>query len=495
MKGLGAKLAGGAAMLGLTQIARIGLTILSTIIVARILLPSDYGVMAMVGPIVALTTMFQEMGFSSATIQREKLTEEESSAIFWLSQFATLILAIILLVAAPLVGQFYGDPRPGYLTAASAGMLVVSGLSLQHAARLNRDMRYGVMSMADLANGVAAFAVTLACALWLRSYWALFLGSLAGAVIQSVLMWHYSAWRPALRPSIAAASSFLRFGGNLTAYNFLNYLVRNMDNVLIARFEGSSALGLYDRSYRLMAMPIQNLNAPIWRLLLPVLSRLTGEPDRYREVYLLAVRLLVLTTVPAFAVTATMSTEVTVLLLGEKWAAAGPIFFWLSVAGMFQPLSNMMGLLLVSRGRSGVMLGWGIFAAITTLLGFAAGLWSAGAVGVAASVFFVGTLRAPILYHYATKDSPVRQGDLYKACVAPLLGGAAGGALAVSIPMVDTLPRVMIGILLAYGVAILCTSMTVSGRATLAYVLRAIRPMLRRNASAPTTATQGRIRS
>ena len=468
------KLTSGAAILGGGQLARIVLTLLSTIVIARILLPEDYGIMAMVAPIVALTSLFQELGFSTATIQRKELSEEEINALFWFSQLATMALSVALVLLSPLVGLFYGDPRPAYVTAATSLSLIVSGLSLQQTALLNRDMKYGALSIADLANAFAAFAVTLGAALAFRSYWALVAGSFAGAAVQAVLCWNFSSWRPSRKPSIRAASSFLRFGGDMTAYNFLNFLVRNADNVLIARFAGGHALGLYDRSYRLMTMPMQNLNGPLWRLLLPALSRLVDDRERYRSAFLIPLQLLLLAMMPAFALATVLSDRVIVFLLGEAWGEAGGIFFWLALAGMFQPLSNLCGLLMVSHGRSGDMLRWGVFAAITTLGGFLAGLHFAGALGVAASIFFVGTLRAPLLYALAARATPVRQRDLYLACAAPLAGGAVGAALTIPLAHLPTAPLLIVCGTAAYGTALLGCLATAQGRKAILHVVEAI---------------------
>lgn len=468
--GLGQKAVSSAVYLGATQAARMVLTILSTIVIARLLLPADYGLIAMVSPVVNLVLIFQELGLSAATIQKQRISTEQSNALFWINLITSATIALLLVALAPVVAWFYGDVRAGYVTAASALTVLVSGFAMQHSALLNREMRFGAISAIEVVNALVTFLVAAAAAWWLRSYWALFLGTFAGAAVQTLLMWRINPWRPSWRPGLGHAGGFARFGGHVTGFNLLNYLVRNIDAVLIARFAGAGALGLYDRSYKLMMMPIQNLNAPVARLLMPMLSRLQDDPARYRAAYLLAIWAVMLAIVPPIAIGTAHSTALMVMLLGDPWAAAGPIFFWLGLTGLIQPIPNLTGVLFMSRGETALMLRWGVLSAVITLAGFAIGLrW--GAEGLAASLFITMALRIPILFAWCTRGSPVRPFDLYQPQLLPLAGAAL--AVAVSWPLASRLPPFsffVVATALAYVCSIAVALLSPAGRDTLAHL-------------------------
>ncbi len=461
----------GALYLGASQAVRLLVTILSTIVVSRLLAPDDYGVIAMAAPLIAFIVMFQDLGLSAATVQRPTISVEETNALFWINMLASAALAVGLLALAPLAGWFYHDVRAGYVTAASALTLLVSGAALQHNALLTRHLRFAALSAIDIANAVVGFLVAAVAALILHSYWALFLGALAGALVQTTVTWLVAPWRPTLRPGLANARGAACFGGHVTGFNLVNYFVRNADNVLIARVAGADMLGLYDRSYKLMMLPVQNLNAPLTRLLLPVMSRLQDDPVRYRRTFVFAIRMLMLATAPGVAVATVLSDRLMPFLLGGRWAAAGPIFFWLGLTGLVQPITNMTGVLFMSSGRTGLMARWGLFSAVVTLAGFAVGLrW--GAVGVAASLFATALVRLPILFRLCASANGVRQSDLYAAQGEPLVGAGLGAAAALACaPWLSTGPLLCLAIPFAYVVTALASLATREGRRTMARAL------------------------
>ena len=459
----GKSAASGAAWLGSAQVVRLGLTILSTAIIARVLTPDDYGVVAMVGPILALIAMFQDLGLGAAAIQADTISRQQSNSLFWLNMLASTCLALFLVVLAPAIGWFYGDGRAGYVAATLAIGLVISGSGLQHSALLNRELRFAWLGLIDITTLIVTYGVSITMAIQLRSYWALVIGTLAGSLIQNLLYWRASPFRPA-RPSLRGIGDMARFGVHLTGFSLLNFFVRNLDDVLVARFAGARATGLYDRSYRLMMMPLQSINGPINRILQPILARLREEPERYRRIYTFAMRGTMLAITPGVAVTALLSERLMPWLLGGHWKDAGPIFFWLGLTGLIQPVANLTGLLYITTGRGAAMVRWGVFSAIVTIAAFAIGIqW--GAVGIAKALFLSAVVRIPFLFHYGASDTPVSVTDMYGAQIEPLIGACAvaflfreyGDNLAF-FPMLAT------AMALAYPAAFLTSCLTRAGR-------------------------------
>jgi polysaccharide transporter, PST family len=411
---MGRTAAAGAFQIGTSQFLRVVLTILSTIIVARILAPEDYGIIAMVSPVMGFLLLFQNLGLSHAAVQARTLSSEQSTALFWVNMTASAIIASILLLLAPVVSWFYGEPRAAYITAASAANVLVSGSTIQHLALFNRELRFRILSRVDIGASVTTFVATVVAALVLRSYWALWLGSFLGFVLNAVLVWKHSAWRPSLQVSFAGSRNLIRFGASITGFNLLNFLSRNVDNVLIGRVWGTTALGLYDRSYRLMMFPLQNINAPLSRVMLPILSRLRDDEERFRRSYLMALRGILILSTPAIAVAGATSDRLIPFLLGDQWSNAAPIFLWLSLAALFQPLSNTTGWLYISTGRGRALMRWGAASTSVTIVAFVVGVnW--GPVGVAAAYFISSAAKLPFLFRWCTNGTPVHSRDLYSA--------------------------------------------------------------------------------
>src|SRR5262245_5305024 len=381
---LGQRAAGGIAYVGAAQVFNIVLATVSTIVVARILSPSDFGVVAMVTPIASFLAIFQNLGLNQATIQAKTITHEQINALFWLTMASSAVITVLLLALSPVVAWFYKDSRAGLLCAASSITVLLTGSALQHTALLNKHLRFKVLSMIAMASASVTFGATVASALWLHNFWAIWLGGLSGTLCNVLLVWLLDSWRPGFKVDMTGTRNMVAFGANLAGFNLLNFLSRNLDNILIARVWGANAVGLYDRSYKLMMFPLQNINSPVGQVMLPVLSRLRDDGPRYRRAFLVALRGLAFVCVPGVAVAAASSDRLIPLLLGKHWAEASPIFFWLSLAALTTPISNSTGWLFITSGRTASMMRWGVFDTIITLIAFVVGLpWGPRGVAIA----------------------------------------------------------------------------------------------------------------
>ena len=478
----GGRAAAAALQLGLAQAVKVALGFVSTIIVARILTPSDYGVIAMAAPVTAFIVLFQNLGLNHAVIQAREISPEQLNALFWVNILASIVIAALLLLISPVATWFYQDVRAGYIVAASALGVLLGGTTLQHSALLNREMRFRTLSRIDIATTLVAVVATVAFAFTLRSYWALWLGGFVSTVATVIMFWRSSPWRPSRRVSIAGTRSMLKFGAGIAGFNILNFFSRNLDNVLIARFWGAGPLGLYDRAYRLMMFPLKNINTPLSRLMLPILAQLRDEPERFRRAYLLAVRAIQLAVIPGVAVALATSDRIIPFLLGPQWTGASPIFFWLALVGLIQPLSNTTGWLFITSGRTGAMAQWGLFSTFVAVLGFAIGVqW--GPVGVAASLFISAAVRAPILYLWGVRGTSVRAADLYGEMLISLAGaGVTYVAVQFLDPHVATAPLLCIAFPLSYSMMIALQALTPLGRELLRTLFNQLLPTVRRGA-------------
>ncbi len=441
-RALGARSAKGAAVTLAAQGVRFVLQFGSQILLAHYLAPADFGVMAMAVPILSLVQIFNELGLSQATIQLETISQAQLSVLFWTNVAVSAALAAALAACAPLIALTYGQPRVAPVCMALAGLLVLSGLSAQQIALLNRRMGFLTLAGIDVACNLGAVLAGVSAAASGLGVWSLVLMQAANSAVILVLSWTFSGWRPSLPRRHSGAGALLAFGGHVTGYNVINYLCNNLDAVLVGRLAGSVQLGFYDRAVRLVATPFWQISLPVARVALPLLSRLSGRDAEYRTAFASMIQALLLVLSPLLiwiAFTARVSVP---LLLGERWEAAGPMVAWLALATLLSPLSLASYWLFVSQGRARQQLPFAIAKMAITLVAVLLGLRH-GALGVTRmlaimslpidGVVLWGAVRAgPVrARHVLGYLLPVAAGILAAACVEVPFGTAHAAAATV----------------------------------------------------------------
>jgi PST family polysaccharide transporter len=207
----------------------------------------------------------------------------------------------------------------------------------------------------------------------------------------------------------------LAFGGNLTGFSLLNYLARNIDNLLIGKYWGAEQLGLYSRAYQLLLLPIRQLNTPIAAVAVPALSRLASQPERYRQAYLRILEKITIVTMPTVAFAIVTSDWLVDVALGARWAQVGPLFAILAASALVQPVANTVGWLFLSQDRTRDLFHWGMIGSTVTVAGILLGVpWGAGGVAASYSITFLG-LAAPLLFWFVGKKGPVKTRDFYRS--------------------------------------------------------------------------------
>ncbi len=366
----------------------------------------------MVMPLAAFVMMVQDIGLSQAVVTTPNLTHAQTSTIFWINAALSLLLALLFALAAPLIAAFFDEPRLMAPALALAGSVLVSGLATQHFANLTKSLRFGTLALIDVASTLLGFGAAVAIAWYAPGIWALVASVLVGMGVGLVGAWATARWLPGRPARFAEVRELLRLGAGLSTFTLSNFFARNLDNVMIGRWAGAVQLGFYDRAYKLLLFPLQQINNPIGRVMIPVLSRLGDEPHRYRHAYRRTIQLMLMITLPGVAFMLMFAEPLVVALMGPRWQPAAIIFTWLAVAALHQPMSSTFGWLFVSQRRGGEFARWGVFNMVTSVLAFAVGLpW--GAIGVAAAYAISDVLiRMPVLWWWVGKAGPVRHSDL-----------------------------------------------------------------------------------
>jgi O-antigen/teichoic acid export membrane protein len=416
---------GGAATLA-GQVARLVLQLGSTAVLARLLVPEDFGLLAMVAVFTGLVPLFQDLGLSTATVQRARITHEQVSNLFWIQVGAGLVLAGITAALAPVVGAFYGEPRLVAITIAVGGTIAIGSLRAQHTALLRRQMRFATVASIDIAS--LAFGVLTAIVLAARGAgaWALVALAACQAAAAVVLTIAATGWWPGRPRRGVGTTEMVRFGGRVTAASLCNYTVRNADNLLVGRFVGAGALGVYSKAYSLLMLPLHQVAGPIGAVALPALSRLQNEPERFASYYLRAVHTIAYASMPLAVVLGVCAEDVVAVLLGPRWHEAAAVFRVFALFAWVQPLVSASGWVMLARDRADRMLRWSALQVVVLVTAYAIGL-RGGAFGVAVAstvaslVMFVPTLA------FAFHGSRVSLVSVFRAAGRPALVAAAVG--------------------------------------------------------------------
>jgi O-antigen/teichoic acid export membrane protein len=341
VRGIIAKLCGQ----GLDFVVRI----ISLVILARLLSPQDFGLVAMVTAFTSLYGVFMA-GFSMATIQKASITNEQLSTLFWVGMLSGTVLALLCAIAAPVLATFYGDQRLFWVTVTIAGGFVFSAAELQHSAILQRQLRFATLAAIEALRLAVSTGVAVGMALAGFQYWALVASLVVAPLVGVVCLWTSTRWIPARPRRVTEIRSMLHFGGIITLNNFIVYVAYNFEKILLGRFWGAQDLGLYGRAYQLTTIPTVSLNSAVGGVVFSSLSRLHDDPVRRRSYFLKAYEFVNSLTIPVTVFCALFAGEIVSVALGPQWMDSTPIFRLLAPTVMIFGIINPMGWLLQSTG-------------------------------------------------------------------------------------------------------------------------------------------------
>ncbi|QAY74683.1 lipopolysaccharide biosynthesis protein [Agromyces protaetiae] len=428
---------------------------ISTVVLARLLTPADFGLIAMVGAVMGVAELVRDFGMTGAIIQAQNLSDQVWKSLLWLSAGIGAVLGVIIALCAPLISLLYNEPRLAGVTILMAPGVFLSSLVMPLQAKATKELRFGMLATLDISTmavGVVAGIVT-ALAGW--GFWALV--AMAGAQFFLRLIALWAIVRPKWGPPkiVREAWSLLGTGGSIFGAELLGYAEKNLDNVIIGAQLGPAALGQYSRAYALFLLPLQQMNGPLGRVALPVLSTLRAEPDRYRRYIRTAALAIGYLTLPTYAVAAGVAGPLVLLLLGPNWSTAATLFALLCIAGFGQAIGRLRTWVYISLGHSHRQFVYDLFARPLVIAGYFFGIWWGGLEGL---VITYGTLTLLLLvpgFAWAIKGTFVRGSDIAAPLVRPAIMAliAFGASYGMSHLLVPTLA--IFDILIGAGFALL----------------------------------------
>jgi O-antigen/teichoic acid export membrane protein len=414
-------------------------------VMARLLGPADYGLVGMVTAVTGVLSLFRDFGLSAAAVQRPVLSDEEASTLFWINVLIGAGLALLGVAMAPAVAIFYHDSRLVAVTVVMAAGFLFNSAGIQHGAHLQREMRFTALAIIYAAGAVVSAAIGISAALAGFGYWALVAVNVTNPLVITVGCWMNARWIPRLPRKLVGVHSMIRFGGTLTLNGLVAYVAYNLEKILLGRFWGAAALGIYGRAYNLINIPTSNLNSAAGEVTFSALSRLQAEPARLRSYFLKAYSLVLALTLPVTVIFALFSRDVILLVLGPKWSAAAPILRLLAPTILIFAVINPLGWLMYSVGLVARSLKIALVFAPLIIMGYVIGL-PYGPKGVAltySAVMILWVLPHIALCVYGT---PVSFWDVLRTSAKPLASAAVAGASALGVgliygPLLSPFPR------------------------------------------------------
>lgn len=403
----------------------------STIVLARILSPHDFGLVAMVTAFVLFAPVFVDLGTADATTRKSKITDAEISTMFWLNVAIGAILTILFASVSGLIGNFYNQPELTNIAFVSSLAFILTAVSIQPYALMRRAMEFHRIAVIDVSANTLSSIVSVLLALLGFGYWALVAKPIVQLTLTALGAWVSCTWLPGRpRPSLEA-KELVKFGLGVTGFSVMDTLARSVDRIAIGYFNGPGQLGYYQNAFILYDNVLNAIAGPMHNVGVSSLSRLSGNVQDLKRAWHTALSSLTFFCVPVFAVLAVTGKDVVVILLGEKWALAGSLLCVFAVRGIANSVERTMGWLHVVLGRSDRWMRWGIISAACQFVALAAGL-PFGSMGVAvAYTVAMFCLFVPALV-YSGKPIGIGVKDVLRATAPQVSSAVVAVAIALS---------------------------------------------------------------
>ena len=386
---LGGRSARAGVLMLAAQAALFALSVGSTMILARLLDPEDFGLIAMALTYVAFVGVFNDFGLPTAAVHRATLDPSHASTLFWLGAGLSLSVSVITLAIAPAIATFYDEPRLVGIFAPMAVVFLAVGLGALPQGLLRRDLRFGALTASELLAMSAGLGVSVILGLMGAGYWALAAQYPVTAIVRTGWLWRSCRWRPTRPAPLREVRGMIAYGGDVTLYRIVNHLGKHLDRILIGRFSGAGPLGFYAAADRWAMYPVQQVYPPLLNVAVAGLSRVRDDPDRYRRYFAGAYGPLLAAVLPSLAFLFAAADPFVLVLLGPRWTDAAPLLRILLVGAFASGIGQFTKWIYLVEGRTRTQLSWGTISSV--VMASSVALAAPSGVEAVATTFSVAT--------------------------------------------------------------------------------------------------------
>jgi O-antigen/teichoic acid export membrane protein len=400
------------------------LQLAAAIILARLLGPEDYGLVAIVTVLTSFAPVLVDFGLGDATAQRIRITPSQISALWWFSTAIGVSVAAVVAACSPLIATLFREPRLEPIALCTAISFVLWGVSNLHLALLRRTMQFGTIARIQGSGTVVGIVVAISMASSGYGYWALVLRPISSAFCVACGAWFFCRWRPAGPSFDDEVRSMLRFGLHVVGFVVAYTLARTVDRIGLSLFYRPEVVGYYQNATTLYEYSITSALGQVHTVGSASLSKLQSDPVILRRKYEAALSALAFFVMPLAAILSVTAKDVTVLLLGEKWQVTGSLLSIIALRGVFQVIVASQGWLHLSLGRPDRWQKWGVISLVIQAAAVSAGL-PFGPMGVAAALVIATLLIAIPSIKYAGRPIELGTVHVLRATGSQLIGAIA----------------------------------------------------------------------
>ena len=346
----------GAAWTGVERIANQMVGFVVSIVLARLLVPSDYGVVGMLSVFLSISQLFIDAGFSSALIQKKDRTDADFSTVFWCNLAISTVCYITLFVAAPWIAEFYHMPVLKNLMRVLGLVLVINATYTIQVTRLTTILDFKTQAKVSFANCILSGLVGIIMAALGFGPWALVAQSIFHSSFCCIAYWFLTKWHPQFLFSKDSFKHLFAFGSRILAASCLHTLYTNISPIIVGRKYSAAALGIYSRADSLVALPGGIFQSTLGRVIYPVLSSIQDDESRLKAAYNKYLRIITSVVSPLMLLLAAVSEPLILTLIGERWLACAPFMMVLVIGWMLDPIIVVNLNMIYVKGRSDLVL-------------------------------------------------------------------------------------------------------------------------------------------
>jgi PST family polysaccharide transporter len=422
----------------------------STIVLARLLSPQDFGLVAMVLALVGFAPLLIDFGTTDASVQKTHIAQDEISTLFWLNLTIGVVLTALLIGTSGLIARVFGEPALTQIAMLLSLTFIMAALSTQHYALMRRAMQFRRLASIDISANVAGSVVSIAMALTDWGYWSLAAKPIVTAGLTAVAAWLSCPWVPGRPRFTPAVRELIRFGSGVTGFTMTDYVTKSADRLVIGYVYGAGPLGYFQNAFNIYSNLLSIMTEPLHNIAVSGLSKLRNNVEELKRSWTTALSSLSFFSAGIFSVLAVNAQDFVAILLGQKWAPAGALLCIFAVRGIAQSVERTLGWLHVATGQAHRWMRWGFLSAACQLIALLAGLpFGITGIAVAYAITMFGLFVPALVYSgrpigIGTRDVLQTVGpQTVAALVTVALGFVAQHLLPVSL---SPLPRFAISV-------------------------------------------------
>ncbi|MCH8091366.1 MAG: MOP flippase family protein [Proteobacteria bacterium] len=360
-------------------------------VLARLLVPEDFGLMAMMMVVIGFAQAFADMGISNAIIHRQDTTDEHLSSLYWLNILAGIVLFFLLVATAPAIVAFYAEPRLAGFILVTAPIFLIAPFGQVYQALLQKKLRFRELAVSETSAAAVSAAVAITAAMAGLGIYALIFGQLANTACRTVVLIGYGwpDWRPGRRFRRRDLDNYLSFGLFQMGERSITFLSQRVDQLLIGALLGAQALGYYYLAFNLVILPVTRINPVLTRVAFPMFARLQDSTERLRHGFMTMRRILATVNFPLLFGLAVVAPVFVPTVLGEQWAPSIVLVQILAGVALLRSTGNPVGSLLLAKGRADLGFYWNVWIVLTQIPAVYIGATIAGTWGVAVAVLLM----------------------------------------------------------------------------------------------------------